>query len=555
MSSIDPAARRAQRNAVRFETNRGPAGPPGDPRLLLADIEVGQAVTKDEDGNPVGFDVTDSAEFDAKASKEQLSVFPVDDYASIQAAIDAAEDAGGGIVQLATGANPVGTGLQMKSNVTLAGVDSPWTVWGYGITEPDNPRNYLTSWLEADGTAGAVVTFGTLVVTAQLQDIAIFANGRQAVNMPTSTTRGGNRLTNVYAHTGGINISQKEARLRDILVMLAPGDGLTIDAIDCSISGDILVGYSGGDGMVLTENSGPLRMFGALDSFFNAGDGLQLNGHGHRLQSVQVNDNDKRGIAFLACTATTIMHVSATNNGREYTGSGGFTTRYADVAFSHPVSGNLGCGIMGGVISGDGVGLAGVYSNEAVPSFPMVHGIYFGGSYEGGTSPFGLADPMANFNLRGCFGVPDVWAPSGGVAIQFRPSGSSDIVQWQDGSGGVYGGVKNTGAFYFPVKAQTLSSNGAVTIDAKAGNTQAITLAANATSSTITNASEGQLVTIEWIQDGGGSRTYVWPTNCKFAGGAAPSPSTTATYRDSVTFRYSTTGTTWFEVARSAAVR
>lgn len=53
MSPTDnPGGRRA------FETNRGPAGPPGDPRLLLAGLEAGQALTVDLDGNPVGVELS-----------------------------------------------------------------------------------------------------------------------------------------------------------------------------------------------------------------------------------------------------------------------------------------------------------------------------------------------------------------------------------------------------------------------------------------------------------------------------------------------------------------
>ncbi len=99
---------------------------------------------------------------------------------------------------------------------------------------------------------------------------------------------------------------------------------------------------------------------------------------------------------------------------------------------------------------------------------------------------------------------------------------------------------------------QTLSSNGAVTINALNSRGVAVTLAANATSSSITNGAAGQVLTIEWIQDATGARSYVWPSNCKFAGGAAPTASTTATYRDSVTFRFD--GTSWFETGRAAAV-
>lgn len=103
------------------------------------------------------------------------------------------------------------------------------------------------------------------------------------------------------------------------------------------------------------------------------------------------------------------------------------------------------------------------------------------------------------------------------------------------------------------VKAQTLAANGAVTLDASLGGIQAVTLAANATSSAIVNPQiAGQLLTVEWIQDGTGSRTYVWPTNCKFAAGTAPAASTAAGDTDSVTFRWD--GTNWKETARAIGV-
>ena len=101
--------------------------------------------------------------------------------------------------------------------------------------------------------------------------------------------------------------------------------------------------------------------------------------------------------------------------------------------------------------------------------------------------------------------------------------------------------------------AQTLTVSGAVTFSAAAGNVQAVTLSANAASSAITGAVTGRELTIQWVQDGAGSRTYVWPTNCKFVGGTYPSASTTAGYTDSVTFIYN--GTNWLEKARALAVR
>jgi hypothetical protein len=109
-----------------------------------------------------------------------------------------------------------------------------------------------------------------------------------------------------------------------------------------------------------------------------------------------------------------------------------------------------------------------------------------------------------------------------------------------------------------PRKTQTLAANGAVTIDASLANYHDITLQANATSSTISfsvqSASDyiGMELSISWRQDGTGSRTYVWPSNCKFAGAAAPTPTTTANRADIVTFRFD--GTNWNEISRSVGV-
>ena len=103
-------------------------------------------------------------------------------------------------------------------------------------------------------------------------------------------------------------------------------------------------------------------------------------------------------------------------------------------------------------------------------------------------------------------------------------------------------------------KMQTLSSNGVVTIDASQGDAF-ITLAANATSSTITNPSDDQILRITWLQDNTGGRTYVWPTNTRFAGGAGSAPNTTTvSTQTTVTFRYDINHTIWHELSRAVAV-
>ncbi|WP_028271535.1 hypothetical protein [Arthrobacter sp. UNC362MFTsu5.1] len=101
--------------------------------------------------------------------------------------------------------------------------------------------------------------------------------------------------------------------------------------------------------------------------------------------------------------------------------------------------------------------------------------------------------------------------------------------------------------------SQTLAAEGAVIIDAAVGNIQSIALGANATASTIINASVGQRLTIVWCQDALGGHTYAWPAGVKFAGGVAPTASVAALSLDSVTFAYD--GTNWAEIGRALAVK
>lgn len=98
---------------------------------------------------------------------------------------------------------------------------------------------------------------------------------------------------------------------------------------------------------------------------------------------------------------------------------------------------------------------------------------------------------------------------------------------------------------------QTLASAGAVTVDAGAANRHEVTLQANATSTTIASGAAGMSVTLMFIQDATGGRTYAWPASCRFAGGVAPSD-TTANRRTSVTFVHD--GTAWNEISRAVAV-
>jgi hypothetical protein len=111
--------------------------------------------------------------------------------------------------------------------------------------------------------------------------------------------------------------------------------------------------------------------------------------------------------------------------------------------------------------------------------------------------------------------------------------------------------LRTDAAWAAGVGTQSLAADGVVTVDASTGNTQIITLSANATSLSITNPSLGQILTLQWIQDAAGGHTYNWPAVCKFGPDGTPTVTTTANARDSVTFVYN--GTNWIEVARATA--
>jgi hypothetical protein len=69
----------------------------------------------------------------------------------------------------------------------------------------------------------------------------------------------------------------------------------------------------------------------------------------------------------------------------------------------------------------------------------------------------------------------------------------------------------------------------------------AVTLTANITTMTLSNIKAGQAGTITFIQDATGSRTTVWNTNFKFAGGVTPTLSTAANAVDVLAYSCRTT--------------
>lgn len=92
------------------------------------------------------------------------------------------------------------------------------------------------------------------------------------------------------------------------------------------------------------------------------------------------------------------------------------------------------------------------------------------------------------------------------------------------------------------------NSSTAYTIDLTSGNAFKITLTGNCTF-TFSNppaSGTGGSFTLILPQDGTGSRTVTWPTSVKWAGGTAPTLTTTASAVDIFAFVTTDGGTTWY---------
>ena len=103
--------------------------------------------------------------------------------------------------------------------------------------------------------------------------------------------------------------------------------------------------------------------------------------------------------------------------------------------------------------------------------------------------------------------------------------------------------VTGKSTFAATVQTVTTATDGAtVTFDVTKGNIHAVTLGGNRTLA-ISGETTGQCFIIELTQDATGSRTVTWFSTIKWAGGSAPTLTTTATKRDTFGFRVTGTDT------------
>jgi hypothetical protein len=93
------------------------------------------------------------------------------------------------------------------------------------------------------------------------------------------------------------------------------------------------------------------------------------------------------------------------------------------------------------------------------------------------------------------------------------------------------------------VASYTPDAAGTATLDLTTGGIQKITMPDGNITIAISNEAVGQCFLIEITQDGTGSRTVTWFSTIKWAGGSAPTLTTTASKRDTFGFRVTGTDT------------
>tara|TARA_A100000171_G_scaffold52842_1_gene73562 strand:- start:1298 stop:1936 length:639 start_codon:yes stop_codon:yes gene_type:complete len=100
--------------------------------------------------------------------------------------------------------------------------------------------------------------------------------------------------------------------------------------------------------------------------------------------------------------------------------------------------------------------------------------------------------------------------------------------------------------------ATTLTDASTIAWDASANQVTSVTLAGNRTMNAPTNLVDGAVYLLIVLQDSTGSRTLSWNSVFKWAGGTAPTLTTTASARDQ--FVFCSNGTNLYEVGRALNV-
>jgi|14BtaG_2_1085337.scaffolds.fasta_scaffold09487_2 hypothetical protein len=125
---------------------------------------------------------------------------------------------------------------------------------------------------------------------------------------------------------------------------------------------------------------------------------------------------------------------------------------------------------------------------------------------------------------------------SDGTNGQVLQTDGSGTLSFADGGGGISLAAANTWTAGQRGEITALTSASTITIDMANSNNFSVTLAHNATFANPSNLTAGQSGSIFLTQDGTGSRTASWGSNFDFAGGTAPTLTTTASAVDRIDY-------------------
>ena len=97
-------------------------------------------------------------------------------------------------------------------------------------------------------------------------------------------------------------------------------------------------------------------------------------------------------------------------------------------------------------------------------------------------------------------------------------------------------GVKLTGSTETNIQTQAATAGGTTTLDMNTSDNWIITMGGNTTMGGTSNIKLGQPGSLWIVQDGTGSRTAAWNSAWKWAGGTAPTLTTTASAIDRIDY-------------------
>lgn len=380
-------------------------------------------------------------------------------------------------------------------------------------------------------------------------------NGEEVTGIGTYVTRFTTPVSiDVDTAMGGTKSWGAGLVLEDFAVAGVTGDGLTLRC-PYSVIRNVWSCHNTGNGLVLTSSNSA----GNYGSWFNTWQNCRF---------------DSNGIWGMKSAAYAQMFINCTfdANNKELTGTGGGILIEEGAEEHHW----LRCAIQrnGGAPSGGGMAFQ---ANDGGPFvFDSVHSE--GNSHL--TAAYHLLDASIQAKFTNCRITASVsqyavyttgainnlvvedstvsaitaavrGASNGRMTVQRNSIGSAiNVVEGANGQtipAGVEGGSIIIGPEVRP--AYTQSQSGTVTVSA-ISRFHRLRITSN-TTLTVSAGVKGQVWTLSIIQGLAGGWTYSFPSNCKFAGGVAPSDTTAGT-TTSVTFYFD--GTNWAEIGRAVAV-